>query len=159
MSQKAALAKRLRESCVVAFRGTKPKGRYGFATDAGYFGAGLYYSTARDIAKWYADHDDRRVVERCVTFQNPLIIGVRQAHKMAIAYGTAEKRAGGGVAPLRTVEAKAAADKLTADLRRRGHDGLVVVHTQSRFRKEPTIEIVDLAPPGHLEGHRRRRTR
>lgn len=157
MSHKAALAKRLRESCLVAFRGVKPKGRYGFATDAGYYGAGLYYSTARDIAKWYADHDERRVVERCVNFQNPLIIGIRQAQRLALAFGTAEKRPGGGLSPLRTVEAKAGADRLTAELRRRGHDGLVIVHTKSKFRKEPPVELVDLAPPEGLAGRRRAR--
>lgn len=92
-----------------------------------------------------------------MSFQKPFIIGIKQAHKMAIAYGTAEKRKGGGVSPLRTIEAKAAADKLSADLRRRGYDGIAIVHTKSKFRKEPPIELVDLAPPAGLEGHRRRR--
>lgn len=159
MSRKAALAQRLRERCVVAFRGVKPKGRYGFATDAGYFGAGLYYSTARDIAKWYADHDERKIVERCVRFTNPLVIGIRQAQRLALTYGTVERRPGGGVSPLRTFEAKDAADKLTADLRRRGYDGLAIMHQRSRMRPEPTVELVDLAPPAGLEGARSRRRR
>lgn len=149
---KASIVEQLRTSCLRVFRGIKPKGFRAFATDVGYYGRGLYYSTDRDIARFYADHDDRNVVERCVSFKNPLVLGVRQARRIAKAAGTIDAQG----YPRRDDAALEASQRLTERWRRMGHDAVVVIHAKSQFRKTPPIEVLDLQPPAGLGSTRTR---
>lgn len=147
----AEVRKQLTKSCVIAYRGVAPRFHRAhdgtrFATDAGYYGRGLYYSTKKDIAEFYSG-GSRRVSERCLSFKHPLVLSVDQAKKMAKKEGTVDAEG----YPLRSEEATLAADRLTRRLQRKGYDGVAIVH------RGGSVELLDINPPADLEGSRRRR--
>lgn len=120
-------------------RGEKPRlaGR-AYATDAGDFGRGIYYSTHYHRAKSYGP-----VTKSVIKFSNPLVLTAEESYALANQFHTVILPEEDLVA-LRSPKQResrllANAEALTRYMLSQGHDGLIVVD-------RGVLEIVDYRP-------------
>lgn len=105
------------------YRGTKPKGSMGYATDAGKFGHGTYLTSDKGVANWYSNMTGN-VSQHHVKLKNPLVLHADEARQMAHKHGTINKDG----TPATGWDAVDRSSDLTNKLKQKGHDGVAVLH-------------------------------
>lgn len=103
-----------------------------YATDPGFYGRGVYYTTCPDVAQWYG-HGWSAVHQGEIKLSNPLVLSEATADRLSEHYGILRP----GRDP--TPDALQRAQELTNDLLKRGYDGMAIVHGTS-------VEVVDYRP-------------
>lgn len=103
-----------------------------YASDAGDFGRGIYYTTSKARARVYSA--DKKIETFELELKNPLQLSEEEAYKLAEKYNTL----GHGVDEKTRLKN---AERMTRELLDQGHDGLIA--TSERIG---TKEIVDFRP-------------
>ena len=88
-------------------------------TDAGWYGAGEYWTSQYSTALFYAHHDPDGVQEAELQFENPLFLTYAEADTLAAEYGTKDPA-------IPYWDRHASAQRLSSDLAEQGYDGLVI---------------------------------
>lgn len=126
-------AERIRQKAVTTginvFRGQRPVGARGYASDPGDFGRGIYYTTSGHRAQAHGGKGS--VSQQVIRFSNPIVLAVEAAYDLAEQYGTVQ---GGD-------ERMDGAQRVTNDMIQKGHDSMIVV-----FGDRGELEIVDYRP-------------
>jgi len=155
---------------IPARRGTEGYAARGkpFKSDPGDFGRGVYYTTDYKQALYgYGGGDPEKVVKTLIKFKNPLVLTVDEAYELSDEYETVNQQTPKELLnwfkddkekwerwhadnPYDIDVRLKNAERLTMDMLKKGHDGLIVIHARQRRtpKEDPftRFEIVDYRP-------------